>query len=121
MFNFAVQAVHVLSALRMVRAPGGVYRALATAPRFVAWKVRTVAARIVRANGRRMDQDGTEPAMTTHRMASVLGVPVDDVTMDEALDRVTAMVERGRTSGRVHKIATVNVDFICQCRPGRSG
>ncbi len=60
-----------------------------------------------------MDQDGTEPAMTTHRMASVLGVPVDDVTMDEALDRVTAMVERGRTSGRVHMIATVNVDFIC--------
>ncbi len=39
MFNLAVQAVHVLSALRMVRAPGGVYRALATAPRFVAWKV----------------------------------------------------------------------------------
>ena len=51
--------------------------------------------------------------MTTHRIASVLGVPVDDVTMDEAVDRIAAMIEDGRSSGRVHQIATVNVDFIC--------
>jgi len=38
-FNAAVQSVHVLSALRMVRAPAGVYRALAGAPRAVVWKV----------------------------------------------------------------------------------
>jgi N-acetylglucosaminyldiphosphoundecaprenol N-acetyl-beta-D-mannosaminyltransferase len=51
--------------------------------------------------------------MTTHRIASILGVPVDDVTMDEAIDRISAMVEHGRATGRVHQIATVNVDFVC--------
>jgi exopolysaccharide biosynthesis WecB/TagA/CpsF family protein len=51
--------------------------------------------------------------VSTHRIASVLGVPVDDVTMDEAVDRIAEMVEHGRATGRVHQIATVNVDFIC--------
>jgi N-acetylglucosaminyldiphosphoundecaprenol N-acetyl-beta-D-mannosaminyltransferase len=51
--------------------------------------------------------------VTTHRIASILGVPVDDVTMDEAIDRIVEMVEDGRSSGRVHQIATVNVDFLC--------
>ena len=51
--------------------------------------------------------------MSTHRIASILGVPVDDVTMDETVDRIGAMVEHGRPTGRVHQIATVNVDFIC--------
>ena len=37
--NVVAQAVHVLSALWMVRAPAAVYRALATAPSAVAWKV----------------------------------------------------------------------------------
>jgi cellulose synthase/poly-beta-1,6-N-acetylglucosamine synthase-like glycosyltransferase len=37
--NVVAQAAHVLSALWMVRAPAAVYRALATAPGIVAWKV----------------------------------------------------------------------------------
>jgi hypothetical protein len=51
--NVVAQAVHVLSALRMVRAPAGVYRALATAPGAVAWKV----ALWVRALSGRTDDD----------------------------------------------------------------
>jgi N-acetylglucosaminyldiphosphoundecaprenol N-acetyl-beta-D-mannosaminyltransferase len=51
--------------------------------------------------------------VTTHRIASILGVPIDDVTMDEAIDRIAEMVEDGRSTGRVHQIATVNVDFLC--------
>ena len=51
--------------------------------------------------------------MTTHRVASILGVPIDDVTMDETIDLIAEMVEEGRASGRVHQIATVNVDFLC--------
>ena len=42
----------------------------------------------------------------------VLGVPVDDVTMPESVDRIAAFVEDGRRSGRTHQIATVNVDFV---------
>ena len=42
----------------------------------------------------------------------MLGVPVDDVTMDETVDLVLDFVEDGRATGRTHQIATVNVDFV---------
>ncbi len=42
----------------------------------------------------------------------LLGAPVDDVTIAEAVDRIVEMVEVGRTTGRVHQVATVNVDFL---------
>ncbi len=42
----------------------------------------------------------------------LLGTPIDDVTMGESLDLIAAMVDTGRRTGRVHQIATVNVDFV---------
>jgi N-acetylglucosaminyldiphosphoundecaprenol N-acetyl-beta-D-mannosaminyltransferase len=42
----------------------------------------------------------------------LLGAPVDDVTIAEAVERIVEMVEVGRTTGRVHQVATVNVDFL---------
>jgi N-acetylglucosaminyldiphosphoundecaprenol N-acetyl-beta-D-mannosaminyltransferase len=42
----------------------------------------------------------------------LLGAPVDDVTVPEAVDRIMEMVEVGRATGRVHQVATVNVDFL---------
>ena len=42
----------------------------------------------------------------------VAGVPVDDVTMDEAIDLIVALVRDGRTRGVTHQVATVNVDFV---------
>jgi N-acetylglucosaminyldiphosphoundecaprenol N-acetyl-beta-D-mannosaminyltransferase len=49
---------------------------------------------------------------TVRRCAVLLGTPIDDVTLDETLDIVAAMVTEGRRSGRCHQIATVNVDFV---------
>lgn len=46
----AVQAVHVLASLRMVDAPPAVYRALASAPRLVLWKLG-LWGRVVRGPG----------------------------------------------------------------------
>jgi N-acetylglucosaminyldiphosphoundecaprenol N-acetyl-beta-D-mannosaminyltransferase len=46
------------------------------------------------------------------RCAVLLGAPVDDVTVPEAVDRIMEMVEVGRATGRVHQVATVNVDFL---------
>jgi N-acetylglucosaminyldiphosphoundecaprenol N-acetyl-beta-D-mannosaminyltransferase len=46
------------------------------------------------------------------RCSVVMGSPVDDVTLGEAVDRIAAMVDVGRATGRVHQVATVNVDFI---------
>jgi N-acetylglucosaminyldiphosphoundecaprenol N-acetyl-beta-D-mannosaminyltransferase len=47
-----------------------------------------------------------------HRCAVLLGAPVDDVTIAEAVDRIHEMVDIGRATGRVHQVATVNVDFV---------
>jgi N-acetylglucosaminyldiphosphoundecaprenol N-acetyl-beta-D-mannosaminyltransferase len=41
-----------------------------------------------------------------------MGLPIDDVTIGEAVDRIAAMVEVGRATGRTHQVATVNVDFV---------
>ncbi len=46
------------------------------------------------------------------RLVNVLGVPVDDVTMSETVDRVAQLVAAGRATGRNHQVTTVNVDFV---------
>ena len=46
----------------------------------------------------------------------MLGVPVDDITLDEAVDRVFGLVRDAHRTGRTHQIATVNVDFIVNAR-----
>lgn len=42
----------------------------------------------------------------------LLGVPVDDLTMPEALDRLESFIAIGRATGKSHQIATVNADFV---------
>ena len=44
--------------------------------------------------------------------AFVLGVPVDDVTIEEAIDLIFELVADGRARHRCHQVATVNVDFV---------
>lgn len=46
------------------------------------------------------------------RPSFTLGIPIDDVTMDEAIDEIDRLVAHGRQTGRCHQIATVNVDFL---------
>lgn len=46
------------------------------------------------------------------RLLVVLGVPIDNLTMDEALARCDEFVAAGRATGRTHQIATVNADFV---------
>lgn len=46
------------------------------------------------------------------KLLVVLGVPVDNLTMDEALARCDEFVAVGRATGRTHQIATVNADFV---------
>ena len=54
--------------------------------------------------------------MTAERSVVLLGSPVDDVTMSEAVERIAAMVALGRATGRAHQVATVNVDFLVKAR-----
>ena len=46
------------------------------------------------------------------KLLIILGVPIDDLTMPDALDRITGFIAAGRASGKVHQIATVNADFV---------
>lgn len=45
------------------------------------------------------------------KLIIILNVPVDDLNMDEALDRIDSFIEIGRKTGKTHQIATVNADF----------
>ncbi len=49
----------------------------------------------------------TEPSM-----AVFSGVPVDDLTLVEAVQRVDEFVRIGRSTGRSHQVATVNLEFL---------
>lgn len=46
------------------------------------------------------------------KLLVVLGVPIDNLTMEEALERCDAFITAGRTSGRTHQIATINANFV---------
>lgn len=50
----------------------------------------------------------------------VCGVPIDDLTLGETVDRVCELVERGRATGRTHQVATINVDFVVNALADRS-
>ena len=44
--------------------------------------------------------------------ALLLGVPIEDMTMDDAVDAIGDLVASGRSQKRTHQVATVNVDFL---------
>lgn len=44
--------------------------------------------------------------------ALLMGVPVDDLTMGEAVELIAELVELGRATSRHHQVATVNLDFL---------
>lgn len=46
------------------------------------------------------------------KLLILLGVPIDDLNMPEALDQIEEFVEIGRATGKSHQIATVNADFV---------
>lgn len=46
------------------------------------------------------------------KLTIVLGTPIDDLNMDEALERIDHFIEIGRETGKTHQIATVNADFV---------
>ncbi len=45
------------------------------------------------------------------KLLIILNVPIDDINMPEALDRLDAFIAIGRETGKSHQVATVNADF----------
>jgi N-acetylglucosaminyldiphosphoundecaprenol N-acetyl-beta-D-mannosaminyltransferase len=46
------------------------------------------------------------------KLLVILGAPIDDINMDEALNRIDHFVREGRTTQTGHQIATINADFV---------
>ena len=44
----------------------------------------------------------------------LLGVPIDNLNLDEAIDQIDRFVQGGRSTGKHHQVVTVNADFIAQ-------
>lgn len=44
----------------------------------------------------------------------LLGVPIDNLTLEEAIDQIDCFIQEGRTTGRYHQIVTVNADFVAK-------
>lgn len=42
----------------------------------------------------------------------ILGVPIDNLDMNETLDCIDSFVAKGRANGTSHQIATINADFV---------
>ena len=48
------------------------------------------------------------------KLLIILGTPIDDVNMAEALDRIDDFITVGRRCGKGHQIATINADFVAK-------
>lgn len=46
------------------------------------------------------------------KLIVISGIPIDDLNVEQTLDRLEEFVEIGRATGQNHQIATVNADFI---------
>jgi len=48
----------------------------------------------------------------TRETIVILGIPVDNLDMDETVERILSLIEASRRDGRARLVATVNVDFV---------
>ncbi len=46
------------------------------------------------------------------KLLVILGAPIDDINMTEALTRIDNFIAEGRASRKGHQIATINADFV---------
>ena len=61
-----------------------------------------------------------ENAMTSTATA-ILGIPVDNLSMDSAVSGILEMIDLFKTDGRPRYVATINVDFITNILSWRKG
>ncbi len=54
----------------------------------------------------------TEALDSISNLLILMGVPIENLTMEQALDRIERFVLVGRQMEKTHQIATVNVDFL---------
>lgn len=48
--------------------------------------------------------------------ALLFGMPIADLTLDETIESIGELIQRGRATGSTHQVTTVNVDFLVNAR-----
>ncbi|MFK7804097.1 MAG: WecB/TagA/CpsF family glycosyltransferase [Anaerolineae bacterium] len=46
------------------------------------------------------------------RLLIIAGIPIDNLTMTETVDRIDYLIEQGKKDGRTRQVATINADFV---------
>ncbi|MCU1504870.1 MAG: glycosyltransferase [Ilumatobacteraceae bacterium] len=64
------------------------------------------------AHGAQRGPDGGRGRASVKTPAMILGIPIDRVTMDEAVTEIERLVQLGRRRSTTHQVVTVNVDFV---------
>jgi N-acetylglucosaminyldiphosphoundecaprenol N-acetyl-beta-D-mannosaminyltransferase len=57
-------------------------------------------------------QKSIQRTAPVRKVIVILGIPVDDLDMDQTLERISTFVEIGHRTGRTHQVVTVNADFV---------
>jgi len=100
----------VVVGLVSARAPGSIWRVLALAPAFLAWKVAAygrLAGGFDTRGWERSDRQGEVAASNPRRM-EVAGVPIDAVSMESAITRICSAIK----GPRLFQVSTINLDFM---------
>jgi len=63
-----------------------------------------------------MVHTAADKAVAIRKLLIISGVPIDDITMPEAVDRIEQFIAIGRAIGKSHQIATVNADFVIKAQ-----
>jgi N-acetylglucosaminyldiphosphoundecaprenol N-acetyl-beta-D-mannosaminyltransferase len=50
--------------------------------------------------------------MSLRKLVVILGIPIDNLDLNQALDRLEEFVRIGRATGKGHQVVTVNTDFL---------
>lgn len=58
----------------------------------------------------------TEPDQRSASRITILGVPVDNVTEDEALERIEGFIAEGREKDTPYQVVTVNPEFVMEAQ-----
>jgi exopolysaccharide biosynthesis WecB/TagA/CpsF family protein len=104
--------LHVVLGLRAVRAPRDAYAALLRAPFFLLRKLPLYASLFNRLDAHEWIRTQRSDGPAKSGRFDVSGVPIDGVTMEQALARMGAAIERGS----LLQACTINLDFLVRAK-----
>jgi N-acetylglucosaminyldiphosphoundecaprenol N-acetyl-beta-D-mannosaminyltransferase len=103
---------YVVIGLRAAGAPAAVWRVVAGAPLFLAWKLLTYLRLLRGFDSARWDRSDRQGGQPVARRVDIAGVPVDTVDMATAISRLTAAL----AGQRLFHVSTINLDFVVRAQ-----